>query len=414
MASDLKIDSGRLWTALMETAAFGKTARGGIRRLALSDEDRMVREWFRSQCEAIGLEVAVDRIGNMFATRPGRDPDRAPIGFGSHLDTQPAGGKFDGVLGVLAGLEVMRTLHDAGFETDAPLTLVNWTNEEGARFTPAMLCSGVYFGELDAQKMLAGTDRDGNSFDGELERIGFKGDEPIGARSFGAFIELHIEQGPVLEAEERTIGVVTGGQGLLWYDGEITGRDSHAGTTPMPLRRDAMVALAEIALAVDRIARDHAPAGVGTIGQAEMLPGSRNTIPGFASFKGEFRHPDAGALTRMEQALAEAASEIEQRRQVDISINRIWRKDPVTFDESCIDAVETAAKDNGFPSRRMISGAGHDAFYVAGSGPTSMIFVPCKDGISHNELEDVKPEDCAAGAQVLLGAVLRLDRALRR
>lgn len=410
MATNLTIDGARLWDTLMETAAFGALPGGGIRRLALSDEDRVVRDWLGHACRDAGLTVAVDAVGNMFATRPGTDPDALPIAFGSHLDTQPNGGKFDGILGVLAGLEAIRTLNDAGVATRRPLTLVNWTNEEGARFAPAAMCSGVFAGEIDPAPMLAGTDRDGRTFAGELARILYRGDEPVGARRFAAFVELHIEQGPVLEAERQIIGIVTGGQGLLWFDGTITGRDSHAGTTPMTLRRDAMTAIAEVALAVEATAVAHGPAGVGTLGEAAVLPGARNTIPGAATFKAEFRHPDAGALTAMEAMLAERVAEIAARRQVRIEIERLWRKDPIAFDPLVIAAVEAAASP--YPSRRMISGAGHDAFYVASTCPTGMIFVPCAGGISHNEEESATPADCTAGAQVLLDAVLHLDETL--
>ncbi|GAB5375138.1 MAG: Zn-dependent hydrolase [Acuticoccus sp.] len=408
MSTNLKINPERLWSTLMETAAFGRTAKGGIRRLALSDEDKLVRDWFAQACEAIGLAVTVDTIGNMFATRPGTDPDLPAVAFGSHLDTQPAGGKFDGILGVLAGLEAMRTLNDAGYQTRHPLTLVNWTNEEGARFAPAMMCSGVYAGELDGAAMIDGVDRAGARFGDELTRIGYRGGETVGARRFAAFVELHIEQGPLLEAGGETIGIVTGGQGLCWFDGEITGRDSHAGTTPMPMRRDAMNAMAELALAVEAIANANGPAGVGTMGEAHVMPGSRNTIPGAASFKAEFRHPDSATLSAMEETLNARAREIAAARNVTIEIERIWRKDPVVFDKVVVDAVEAAAEASGLACRRIISGAGHDAFYLASTCPTGMIFVPCREGISHNEEESATESDCGAGAQVLLDAVLKL------
>lgn len=409
MATNLAIDEARLWSTIMETAAYGATAKGGIRRLALSDEDRAVRDWLAARCAELGLALVVDRMGNMFAVRPGRDPTRAPIAFGSHLDTQPAGGKFDGILGVLAGLEVMRTLADAGYETGAPLCLVNWTNEEGARFAPAMMSSGVWAGELDAEAALAARDAEGRAFGEELDRIGYAGETPIGGVALGAFLELHIEQGPVLEAEGLTVGVVTGGQGILWYDGTVVGRDSHAGTTPMSMRRDAMAALSELTLAVERIAVYNGPAGVGTVGEVRVGPGSRNTIPGSATFRGEFRHPDGETLKAMEAHLMAEAAEIAERRGVSIDVRRIWLKEPVAFHPHCVSAVEGAAAAAGYGHRRMISGAGHDAFYTAGHCPTGMIFVPCKDGLSHNELEEAKREDCAAGAQVLLGAVLALD-----
>jgi len=408
MSTNLKIRPERLWSTLMETAAFGATAKGGIRRLALSDEDKLVRDWFRKACEAAGLTVSVDAIGNMFATRPGTDMSLPAVAVGSHLDTQPAGGKFDGILGVLAGLEAIRTLNDAGYQTRHPLTLVNWTNEEGARFAPAMMCSGVYAGELEAGPMLAGVDHEGRSFADELTRIGYRGTETVGERRFAAFVELHIEQGPLLEAAGETIGVVTGGQGLVWFDGEIIGRDSHAGTTPMPMRRDAMNALAALALALEEIANAHGPAGVGTMGETHVLPGSRNTIPGKATFKAEFRHPDAGDLTAMESALFARARAIAEERNVTIDVRRIWRKDPIRFDPRVVDAVEAAAMANALPYRRMISGAGHDAFYMASACPTGMIFVPCLEGISHNEEESATEADCGAGAQVLLDTLVKL------
>ncbi|MEM7695655.1 MAG: Zn-dependent hydrolase [Pseudomonadota bacterium] len=408
MSTNLAINEDRLFDTIMETAAFGGTPKGGIRRLALSDEDKAVRDWFRAACEDLGLAVGVDGLGNMFATRPGTDPEAAPIAFGSHLDTQPAGGKFDGILGVLAGLEVIRTLNDAGFETRAPLTLVNFTNEEGARFTPAMMCSGAFAKELDANAILQSTDNEGKVFGEELARIGYRGEEPIGERRFGAFVEIHIEQGPLLERAGETIGVVTGGQGLLWFDGTILGQDSHAGTTPMAMRRDAMAGLGEIALAIEAIARDFGPAGVGTMGEAHVLPGSRNTIPGAATFKAEFRHPDGAAMTAMEEALALRAGEIADRRALSIDLKRAFRKEPTTFDPAVVGAIKDAAQKGGYRHRTMISGAGHDAFYVASTCPTAMIFVPCKDGLSHNELEDATKADCGAGAQVLLDTVLRL------
>ena len=409
MASNLTINGERLWSTLQETAKFGGTPKGGIKRLALSDEDRDVRDWFLAACEAEGLTVTIDGVGNMFATRPGTDPNAKAIAFGSHLDTQPAGGKFDGILGVLAGLEVMRTLNEAGYETTAPLTLVNWTNEEGARFAPAMMCSGVYAGEIDAAPMMAGVDNDGRVFADELARIGYAGDEPIGERRFAAFIELHIEQGPLLEAAEETIGIVTGGQGILWFDGTLFGRDSHAGTTPMTMRRDAMTGLGEVALLIEAIAREHGPAGVGTMGEVAVIPGSRNTIPGEARFKAEFRHPDAAALTAMDEAFRTRTAEIAERRDLTADLRFLWRKDPLVFDEGITAAIERSAVARGFKHRRMISGAGHDAYYVASTCPTAMIFVPCWEGVSHNEEESATEGDCAAGAQVLLDAILDFE-----
>ncbi|RAI00245.1 Zn-dependent hydrolase [Acuticoccus sediminis] len=413
MSTNLTINPERLWDTLMDTARFGATPKGGVKRLTLSDEDKLVREWFTSACEAAGLTVAVDQMGNMFATRPGANPDALPIAVGSHLDTQPAGGKFDGILGVLGGLEAIRTLNDAGYETSRPITLINWTNEEGARYAPAMSGSGVYSGEIGYDDMMARPDRDGIRFGDELKRIGYAGAETVGARRFAAFVELHIEQGPILEAEGKTIGVVEGGQGIYWFDGTVTGRDSHAGTTPMTHRRDAMMALAEAALAVEAIALENAPAAVGTMGEVAVLPGSRNTIPGLATFLGELRHPDGGTLTAMAEALDARIAEINARRSpVEIVLTRKWRKDPVAFDKRIVDAVRGAAEKHGYSNRPMISGAGHDAYYVADTCPTGMIFIPCWEGISHNEEESATQSDCAAGTQVILDTLLKLDQTL--
>lgn len=408
---NLRIDPDRLWATLMETARFGGTRKGGINRLALSDEDRQVRDWLAEQVRAAGLDLAIDEMGTMYATRAGRDMTRPPIAFGSHLDTQPTGGKFDGVLGVLAGLEVMRTLDEAGIETEAPLVLVNWTNEEGARFAPGMIASGVYSGEVDQGWAMERADRDGVRFGEALDAIGYRGPEPVGGRRFGAMVELHIEQGPILESEGRTIGVVSAAKGSVWADARVVGRESHAGSTPMKMRRDALPAFAEFALALERIALDHGPDGVGTIGVAEALPASRNTIPGEIRFTLDYRHPDIAPLNAMGTEIDRTAAEIAARRGVTIEIDRIWRKDPIAFDTGVAAAVEDAAGELGFSNRRITSGAGHDAVLTASVVPTAMIFVPCKDGISHNEVESATREDCAAGADVLLHAVLRLANA---
>jgi beta-ureidopropionase / N-carbamoyl-L-amino-acid hydrolase len=408
---NLRADGSRLWATIHETAAFGGTPNGGINRLTLSPEDGRVRDWFRAACEAAGLDVTVDALGTQYGLRRGRDMGRAPIAFGSHLDTQPTGGKFDGVLGVLAGLEVMRTLDDAGIETEAPLMVVNWTNEEGSRFAPAMMASAAYAGEFTAQEILEKRDAAGVTVADALDAIGYRGAEAVGARAIGAFVELHIEQGPILEAEGLTIGVVEGGQGIAWFDGAITGFESHAGTTPMPRRRDALLALAELALALERIALAHAPSAVATTGEAAILAPSRNVVPGRVAFTMDLRDPRSAVLDAMEAALREAAAEIAARRRLSIALDRIWRKEPVPFDARVIGAVEAAAEGLGYPRRRIVSGAGHDACNLAAKVPTAMIFVPCKDGVSHNESESATQGDCAAGADVLLQTVLRLANA---
>jgi beta-ureidopropionase / N-carbamoyl-L-amino-acid hydrolase len=409
---NLRTDGARLWATILETAAFGGTPAGGINRLTLSPDDGRVRDWFRAACEAAGLTVSVDALGTQYAVRPGRDGNRPPVAFGSHLDTQPTGGKFDGVLGVLAGLEVMRSLNDAGIETDAPLMVVNWTNEEGSRFAPAMMASAAYAGAFTTDEILAKRDAAGTTVAEALDAIGYRGTETVGARAIGAFVELHIEQGPILEAEGKTIGVVEGGQGIMWFDGAITGFESHAGTTPMPRRRDALLALAEFALAAERIALAHAPSAVATIGEAAILAPSRNVVPGRVAFTADVRDPRSETLDAMETALQAAAAEIAARRRLEIQLTRIWRKDPVPFDPAVVAAVEAAAESLGHARRRIVSGAGHDACNLAAKLPAAMIFVPCKDGISHNESESASQSDCAAGADVLLQTVLRLANAL--
>jgi beta-ureidopropionase / N-carbamoyl-L-amino-acid hydrolase len=407
-ASNLQIDSARLWDTIHDTAKFGATAKGGVRRLTLGPEDKQVRDWFRTACEAAGLEVHVDALGSMFGLRKGRDMAKPPIGLGSHLDTQPTGGKFDGVLGTLAALEVVRTLNDAGIETETPICVVNWTNEEGSRFAPATMASAAYAGEYTTENILARRDAAGVSVGEALDSIGYRGSEAVGARKFGAFVELHIEQGPLLEAESKTIGVVDRGQGITWYDGKVTGFESHAGTTPMPLRRDALAALAEVVLAVERVARAHGPHAVGTIGEAVIAAPSRNVIPGEIAFTADIRSPSAETLEAIDKDLRAAMAEIAARRKVEITFDAIWRKPPTIFDSKLVDAVESAAKTLGYSHRRITSGAGHDACNMATVVPAAMVFVPCKDGLSHNELEDATQADCTAGANVLMHTVLAL------
>jgi beta-ureidopropionase / N-carbamoyl-L-amino-acid hydrolase len=406
---NLQINAQRLWDMVMETARIGATAKGGICRLTLTDLDREVRDWFTSQCQAMGCTVTVDEVGNMFALRPGRRQDLAPIAIGSHLDTQPTGGKFDGVLGVLGGLEIFKTLSDLGYDTHAPLLLVNWTNEEGSRFAPAMLGSGVFAGVFDRAYADAREDRRGAKFGEALEAIGYRGDVKAGAVTVGAMFELHIEQGPILEAESKTIGVVTGVQGMRWYDVTITGQEAHTGSTPMHLRRNALLGAAWLVESVDRIAKAQPP-GVGTVGLMEVRPNSRNVIPGEVFLTIDFRHPQSPALDAMETSLGEAIAVLETQFGLGIEYKRIWDCAPVAFDPECIACVQEGAEKAGFSWRRIVSGPGHDAAYVARVAPTTMIFVPCKDGISHNEAESTTLEECAAGAQVLLNAVLAYDR----
>ncbi|MDR3422991.1 MAG: M20 family metallo-hydrolase [Xanthobacteraceae bacterium] len=409
---NLQIDAQRLWDTLMETAKIGATAKGGICRLTLTDLDRQVRDWFKARCEALGCTVSVDAVGNMFARRPGKNNNLAPIAMGSHLDTQPTGGKFDGTLGVLGALEAMRTLAETGYETNAPIEIVNWTNEEGSRYAPAMLASGVFAGVFTPEFAYSRKDRDGKSFGEELDRIGYKGGEKPGARKFGAMFELHIEQGPILEDEDRMIGIVQGVQGMRWYEVTVTGQEAHTGATPMRLRKNALLGAARMIERIDAIAREHAPDAVGAVGLIENKPNSRNVVPGEVFFTVDFRHPDDKVLDVMEGKFRAALPEIMTPLKLTYKEARIWESPSVKFAPELIECVRVGAEKASFKSRDIISGAGHDAAYIARVAPTTMIFVPCAGGISHNEAESTSFDECAAGAQVLLNAVLEYDRRL--
>ena len=408
-----RIDGRRLWDSLMEMAQIGGTPKGGVRRLALTEVDRAGRDRFRALCEAAGLQVRVDAMGNMFARRPGRDPDRPPVLFGSHLDSQPSGGKFDGALGVMAGLELMRTLNDLEQVTEAPLELVNWTDEEGSRFGKSLMGSGVWAGLYDPAETEAMRDLDGIAVGSALDAIGYRGAAPARPFAADAYFELHIEQGPVLEREGRQIGVVTGGQAQVWYDLVATGRDSHAGTTPPGMRRDALAAAARIIGLVDRTMRARGEDGRGTVGQLVVVPNSRNVVPGEVRFSVEFRHPDTAEMERIADAFPAEASALADEGGVELAVTELFRLSAQPFDTGCVELVRDAAAALGLSTREIVSGAGHDAIYVARHVPTAMIFTPCKDGLSHNEAESIEPAEAEAGAQVLFRAVLaRANRPL--
>jgi beta-ureidopropionase / N-carbamoyl-L-amino-acid hydrolase len=409
---NLVIDAARLWDELMETAAIGATPKGGICRLTLTDLDRQVRDWFKARAEALGCTVTVDDMGAMFARRPGQRGDIPPIAMGSHLDTQPTGGKFDGVLGVLGALEALRTLVQAGYQTFAPIEVVNWTNEEGSRFAPAMVASGVFSGAFTREFAVAREDRAGVTFGAALDAIGYRGAEPCGQHALSAFFELHIEQGPILEAEEKQIGVVTGVQGMRWYEVTVTGEPAHTGATPMRLRKNALLGAARLVERINAIAERHAPAALGAVGLMEVRPNSRNVVPGEVFLCVDLRHPEAAVLDRLEAEFTHALREICDPLGLTVASSRIWDQPPVRFDAGCVAAVRRAAQRGGYLVRDIVSGAGHDAAYVSRVAPTAMIFVPCRDGISHNEAEFATREQCAAGAQVLLQAVLDYDRQL--
>jgi N-carbamoyl-L-amino-acid hydrolase len=406
MTRNLQVNGQRLWSSLMEMARIGATEKGGVCRLALTDIDKAGRDLFVSWCEHAGLRVSVDPMGNIFARRPGSNDELLPVGTGSHLDSQPTGGRFDGVYGVLAGLEVMRTLNDHDVQTEAPVELVVWTNEEGARFAPAMMGSGVYAGVFELDSTWAEQDRDGTSVEQALEEIGYKGSAPPEPHRFGAFFETHIEQGPILELEEKTIGVVTGVQGMRWYDVMFTGDEAHAGPTPMEVRHDALAGAVALVPSIYALALDRPPNGRATVAEFRSEPLSRNTVPGRATFSVDLRHPDAKALAEMDAGLKSKAMEVAEERGLQCRITDIWHSPPVDFDPRCVDAVRKGAGIMDYGSMEVVSGAGHDAVYVSRTAPTGMVFIPCLDGISHNEVESATAEDVEAGANVLLHAML--------
>jgi N-carbamoyl-L-amino-acid hydrolase len=405
---NLTVNGERLWASLIELAQIGATPKGGVCRLAASDLDAEARRLFIRWCEAAGCAVTIDRIGNIFARRPGRNPALAPIVTGSHLDTQPTGGKFDGAYGVMAGLEVVRTLNDLGYDTEAPIEIVAWTNEEGSRFSPAMVGSGAFTGVFDLASALATQDNNAPelTLGAELRRIGFAGEAQVGEHPVAAYFEAHIEQGPILEAAGLPIGVVTGAQGQRWYEITVIGQEAHAGPTPMPRRRDALVGAARMIDAVNRIGHAHAPYACATVGFIQSSPNSRNTIPGHVFFTVDFRHPDNDVLTAMDKELRTACAEAAGSQQLEAQVKEFWYFPPTPFDQKMVGAVRAAAAAQNLPHQDIISGAGHDAVYMARVAPTAMIFVPCVGGISHNEIEDATPTDLIAGCAVLLNAVL--------
>jgi len=405
-AQNLRINGDRLWESLMEMAKIGPGVAGGNNRQTLTDEDAAGRALFQKWCEDAGCTMGLDQMGNMFARREGADPEALPVYVGSHLDTQPTGGKYDGVLGVLGGLEIIRTLNDLGIKTKHPIVATNWTNEEGTRYAPAMLSSGVFAGMHTQDWAYAREDAEGKKFGDELQRIGWRGEEEVGARKMHAFFELHIEQGPILEAEGKDIGVVTHGQGLSWTQITVTGKDAHTGSTPMPMRKNAGLAMARILEKVDEIAWSHAPHAVGAAGHIDVYPNSRNVIPGKAVFTVDFRSPELEVITDMENRLRVAAEDIVNEMGLEIEFEKVGGFDPVKFDDGCVAAVRDAAERLGYSHTDIISGAGHDACWINRVAPTAMVMCPCVDGLSHNEAEEISKDWAAAGADVLFHAVV--------
>ena len=403
---NLRIDPDRLWDTLMEMAKIGPGIAGGNNRPTLPDEDAEGLELFHKWCQDVGMDMGLDTMGNMFATRAGSDPDALPVYVGSHLDTQPTGGKYDGVLGVLGGLEVIRTLNDLDVTTKHPIVVVNWTNEEGTRFAPAMLASGVFAGKHDQDWAYDRVDSEGKKFGDELKRIGWVGDEKVGAREMHAMFELHIEQGPILEAENKDIGVVTHGQGLRWIECKITGKESHTGSTPMRMRKNAGRGLALVTELVHEIAMKHQPNAVGAIGHIDVYPNSRNIIPGQIVCTVDMRTHLLDILDAMVAEFEEKAPKLCSDIGVDFECSIVGQFNPPAFDEGCVSAVREAAEELGYSHMDIVSGAGHDACWINDLAPTAMIMCPCEDGLSHNEAEEISKEWAQAGTDVLLHAVL--------
>ncbi len=405
---NLRINSERLWGALEEMAQIGPGVAGGNNRQTLTDADGEGRHLFQRWCQAAGMTMGVDTMGNMFATRAGEDPDALPVHMGSHLDTQPTGGRYDGVLGVLGALEVVRTLNDMEVKTRHPIVVTNWTNEEGARFAPAMLASGVFAGIHTEEYAKSRKDLDGKLFGEELERIGWVGDETVGARKMHAMLELHIEQGPILEAEGKEIGVVTHGQGLWWLEITLTGKDAHTGSTPMNMRVNAGLGMARITERVHQIAMSHQPNAVGAVGQVKVFPNSRNVIPGKVVFTVDIRSPEQAKLDAMKAEVIRAAQAVAKELGLGCEIEDVGHFDPVTFDPGLVKIVRQSAEKLGYSHMDIVSGAGHDACWINRVAPTVMVMCPCVDGLSHNEAELIFPEWAAAGTDVLLHAVLEV------
>ncbi len=407
----VRADKNRLWASLMEMGRIGATPGGGVGRIALTDLDRQARDLFVRWCQESGCTVRVDRMGNIFARRAGSDGTLAPVMTGSHLDTQPLGGKFDGIYGVLAGLEAVRAMNDAGVTTRAPIDVVVWTDEEGVRFS-GMLASGVFSGVYTLEEALARTDPDGVTMAAALEAIGYAGSEPVGGSPPRAFFEAHIEQGPILETEGKTVGVVMGAQGQRCFQVTVTGEEGHAGTLPMTLRRDALLGAARMVDAVNAVAFEHAPHPVITVGSINARPNSPNTISGQTRFSIDSRHPDNAVLETVEGQMRESCAAIAAQANLEIGFELVSERASVSFDESCVGSIRQAAEQLSIPHRDMYSGAGHDACNLALAAPTGMIFVPCERGISHNEQENAKPEDLADGCSVLIRVLMESAKQL--
>jgi len=403
---NLRINPDRLWDSIHELAEIGPGIAGGNNRQTLTDDDKKGRELFKRWCDGAGLTMGVDTMGTMFMRREGTDPKLDPVFIGSHLDTQPTGGRYDGVLGVLSGLEVIRTLNDLGIRTKRPIVVVNWTNEEGARFAPAMMASGVFAGQFTQDYAYGRKDQEGKTFGDELRRIGWVGDEKVGARKFHSYFEYHIEQGPILEAENKQIGVVTHGQGLWWLEFTLTGKEAHTGSTPMNMRVNAGLAMSRIFEMVQSVAMSEQPGAVGGVGQVKFSPNSRNVLPGTVVFTVDIRSPEQAKLDRMRAKIEAEAPKICEALGVKCAVEAVGHFDPVTFDPALVSRVRASAENLGYSHMNIISGAGHDACWMQRVGRSVMIMCPCVDGLSHNEAENISKDWAAAGADVLFHAVV--------
>ncbi|MBT3938122.1 MAG: M20 family metallo-hydrolase [Pelagibacterales bacterium] len=408
MLSNIQINENRLWDSLNEMALIGATKKGGVNRQTLTDLDKESRDLFVKWCKEESLFVTVDQIGNIFARREGKNNNLPPIMSGSHLDTQPTGGKYDGALGVLSALEVIRTLNENNYITEAPIEIAMWTNEEGCRFPPSMTGSAVFSGQYNLNDALSIQDPHGLELGNVLKRIQYNGSTPCAPRTIGAFIETHIEQGPILEIEDKNIGIVTGAQAQKWYEINILGMEAHAGPTPMSNRKDALVAASEIVLLVNSIGNDFQPGGCATCGVLEIGSPSRNVIPGKCFLTIDFRHPENKILNEMDKKLRNTIKLIEKNNKVEIKIKQILELKSNVFNKSIKNIIQDVTKKLNYSSKEIVSGAGHDAVNINAIAPTAMIFIPCIDGISHNEVENVYKEDVTKGAQVLLHSMIEL------
>ena len=407
----VRINGERLWASLMELAQIGATPKGGVCRLTLTDLDKQGRDLVLKWAKEAGMTITIDKIGNGFMRRAGRNNSLPPIMTGSHIDTQPTGGKFDGNYGVLAGLEVVRTLNDHGIQTEAPIEVAFWTNEEGSRFVPVMMGSGAFAKAFTLEHAYAATDTEGKTVKAELERIGYLGSEEPGNHPIGAYFETHIEQGPVLEDHQKTIGVVTGVLGVRWYDCVVTGLEAHAGPTPMALRKDALQVATHLMQEVVACAHRHPQAngenhGRGTVGMVQVFPNSRNVIPGNVKFSIDLRNASEALCDAMDADIRAVAARLSASSGLPIDVKLVTSFPATQFHADCVEAVARATRALGYSHMNAVSGAGHDAVYMAKLAPAGMIFIPCKDGISHNEIEDAQPEHITAGCNVLLHAML--------